>query len=150
MRPRCNAHERTEAGAGASRRKDGGWDMRSRLDLTRHLLDRAYRLAIANLAGLTLDEALFAPAGGYRSVLGTLKHAAAWSHVYHSFAFDPEPRGWTEIGWPRGLRETVDKSRVYLDEVVAWFGLSHELWMTSLADLKEAQLDWARPLHWGQ
>ena len=57
------------------------------------MLDRAYRTATDNLAGLALEEALFVPAGGYRSVLATLKHAAARSHVYHSFAFDPEPRG---------------------------------------------------------
>ena len=67
--------------------------MRSRVELTRRVLDRAYRTATDNLAGLALEEALFVPAGGYRSVLGTLKHTAAWSHVYHSFAYDPEPRG---------------------------------------------------------
>src|SRR5919106_5657674 len=103
--------------------------MRSRVDLTRHLLEHAYRTVSDNLAGLTLQEALFAPSGGYRSVLGTLKHTAAWSHVYHSFAFDPAPNGWIEIGWPRGLRETVEPSQPYLDEVLAWFAQSHDLWM---------------------
>jgi hypothetical protein len=67
--------------------------MRSRVELACYLLDHAYRTAADNLAGLTLNEALFAPPGGYRSVLGTLKHTAAWSHVYHSFAFDAVPRG---------------------------------------------------------
>jgi uncharacterized damage-inducible protein DinB len=124
--------------------------MRSRVELARHLLDHAYRTVDDNLAGLTLDEALFTPAGGYRSVLGTLKHTAAWSHVYHSFAFDPAPKSWTEIGWPRGLRETVEPSRSYLDEVIAWFGRSHEVWMRSLARLDEKHLEQPHPLHWGQ
>ena len=59
--------------------------MRSRLDLTCHLLDHAYQIMKENLDGLTLDEALFVPEGGYRSVLGTLKHAVGWSHVYRSY-----------------------------------------------------------------
>lgn len=124
--------------------------MRSRLELTRHLLDYAYRVAADNLVGLTLDEALFIPAGGYRSTLGTLKHMAGWSHVYHSFAFDPAPTGWTEIGWPRDLQDTVDTSQGYLDEVVAWSGSSHEAWMRSLGEVDETQIDLPRPLHWGQ
>jgi len=41
----------------------------------------------ANIASLTLDEALFA-AGGYRSILGVLKHLGGWAHVYRSYAFD--------------------------------------------------------------
>lgn len=40
-----------------------------------------------NLRDVTLEEALSA-AGGYRSVLGILKHTGGWSHVYHSYAFD--------------------------------------------------------------
>ena len=96
--------------------------MRSRVELTQHLLRSAYGTASDNLRGLSLDEALSVPAGGYRSVLGVLKHTAAWSHVYHSFAFEPEPRGWDAIDWPRGLRESVETSRGYLDEVIAWFG----------------------------
>jgi hypothetical protein len=124
--------------------------MRSRIELARYLLEHAYRTAADNLAGLTLEEALFAAPGGYRSVLGTLKHAAAWSHVYHSFAFDPAPRGWTEIGWPRELRETVEPSQRYLDEVLAWFDQSHQLWLRSLGMVGEEQLDQPHPLHWGQ
>jgi hypothetical protein len=119
--------------------------MRSRIELARHLLEQAYRTAADNLSGLTLEEALFAAPGGYRSVLGTLKHAAAWSHVYHSFAFDPTPRGWTEIGWPRGLRETVEPSPRYLDEVLAWFDQSHQLWLRSLGTVGEDQLDQPHP-----
>jgi uncharacterized damage-inducible protein DinB len=124
--------------------------VRSRVELAQHLLDHAYRTATDNLAALTLDEALFAPTGGYRSVLGTLKHMAGWSHVYNSFAFDPAPTGWTAIDWPRGLREKMEPSRSYLDEVIAWFGRSHELWMRFLARLDEEHLDLPHRLHWGQ
>ena len=123
--------------------------MRSRVELTQHLLDNAYRTVVDNVTRLTLDEALFTPPGGYRSVLGSLKHIAGWSHVYHSFAFDLAPKGWYQTDWPRGLRDTVHMSRDYLDEVVAWFGLSHRLWMDSLAGVDDDQLDLTRPLHWG-
>ena len=123
--------------------------MRSRVELARHLLEHAYRTATDNLAGLSLDEALFVAPGGYRSVLGTLKHTAAWSHVYYSFAFDPAPRGWTEVGWPRGLRDRVEPSPSYLRDVIAWFAQSQELWLRSLGAVKEEQLDQLRPLHGG-
>ena len=124
--------------------------MRSRIALTQQLLDYAYHTFVDNLSGLTLDEALATPPGGYRSVLGTLKHAAAWSHVYRSFAFDRAPTGWTALAWPRGLRDRVDTSRDYVDEVIGWFQLSHRLWTQSLGEVEEAQLDLPRPLHWGQ
>ena len=124
--------------------------MRSRVDLLRHLLDHAYHTFDDNVTGLTLEEALATPAGGYRSVLGLLKHAAAWSHVYHSFAFDPEPTGWTALAWPRGLRDRVERSRDYVDEVIGWFRLAHQAWMRSLGEVAEEQLELPRPLHWGQ
>jgi uncharacterized damage-inducible protein DinB len=124
--------------------------MRSRVDLARHLLEHAYRTAADNLAGLTWEEALFVPPGGYRSVLGTLKHTAAWSHVYHSFAFGPTPSGWSEIAWPRGLRDQVELSPPYLDEVLAWFAQSHDRWLGSLDRLEEGRLDQPHRLHWGQ
>lgn len=60
-------------------------------------MDYAAQLMIRHVDGISLEAALFVPTGGYRSVLGTLKHAAAWSHVYRSYAFDPEPRHWHEI-----------------------------------------------------
>ena len=66
--------------------------MRSRVALSRHLLDHAYQLANGHLTRLTLDEALFAPEGGSRSILGILKHAAAWSHVYHSYVSGRDDR----------------------------------------------------------
>jgi len=124
--------------------------MHTRLDLARHFLERAYRTMAANVENLTLEEALFVPRGGYRSVLGTLKHAAGWSHVYRSYAFDPAPKHWREINWPHGLRDTIVKSEGYLQDVIVWYDLAHSQWMQSLAGVEEAQLDELRPLHWGE
>ena len=69
------------------------------------------------------------PMGGCRSVLGTLKHAAGWSHVYRSYAFDREPRHGDEIDWPHGLRDTVIKSQPCVRDLTAWFESSHEQWI---------------------
>lgn len=124
--------------------------VRSRVELALHLLDHAHGVLRDNVASISLDEALLVPDGGYRSILGTLKHAAAWSHVYRSFAFDPEPTPWNDLEWPGGLRDTVEISRDYLDEVISWFHLSHALWMQSLGGVEDEQLDLPRPLHWGQ
>ncbi len=123
--------------------------MRSRLELTRHLLQHACQVMTGHLGSLTVEEAFFVPQGGYRSVLGTLKHAAGWSHVYRSYAFDPVPRHWRELDWPHGLRDTVIRSQAYVGDVVAWFELSHHQWMDSLSGITEEQLDEPRPLHWG-
>jgi len=122
--------------------------MRSRVDLARQLLDFSYRLASGNLAGLTLEQALFTPEGGYRSAVGTLKHIAGWSHVYHSYAFDEHPRHWLRIDWPRGLRDTIVATQDYSDEVVAWFERSHRAWMQSFDTLTDEDIDKPRPLHW--
>ena len=73
-----------------------------------------------NVRGLRVDEALFVPPGGYRSTLGTLKHIAGWSHVYRSYAFEPDPRQWEHIDWPCGLRDTVEPGQSYLNDVIAW------------------------------
>jgi hypothetical protein len=118
--------------------------------MTLHLLHHAYQSMKENVQGITLDEALFVPEGGYRSVLGTLKHAAGWSHVYRSYAFDPQPRHWAEIDWPHGLRDTIIKSEEYLEDVQAWFDDAHRRWMEDLASVGEGGLDEPRPLHWGQ
>jgi uncharacterized damage-inducible protein DinB len=123
--------------------------VKSRVELMKTFLDRSYRIAADNLLGLTLDEALFLPTGGYRSVLGTLKHMAGWSHIYRSFAFDAAPKGWREIAWPRGLRDTVEVSQSYLEEIVAWFDLAHQHWLHSLSEIDDVQVDLLRPLHWG-
>lgn len=124
--------------------------MRSTLELTRHLLKHAFQVVTGHLDNLTLEEAFFVPEGGYRSVLGTLKHAAGWSHVYRSYAFDPEPKHWNELDWPYGLRDTVIRSQSYVSDVMAWFELSHQQWMDSLSNVTDDQLDELRPLHWGE
>jgi uncharacterized damage-inducible protein DinB len=102
-----------------------------------------------NVAGLTLEQALFVPPGGFRSSLGTLKHIAGWSHVYRSFAFDQQPKHWLQAEWPRGLRDTVVTSQAYLEEIIVWLGDAHRLWLDSLGALKEADIDRPGPLHWG-
>jgi len=99
---------------------------------------------------LSLEEALFVPNGDYRSILGTLKQAAGWSHVYRSFAFDRHPKHWMQIDWPHGLRDTVIKSDQYLQDVIHWFDDAHRLWLEDLGRKSEVQLDELRPLHWGQ
>lgn len=123
--------------------------MSSGVGLIRHVLESAYKTASDNVAGITRQEALFVAPGGYRSSLGKLKHMAGWSHVYHSYAFDPQPKHWRWVDWPRGLRDTVDTSQAYLDEVVAWFDEAHRLWLASLAQLNDADVDAPRRLHWG-
>jgi hypothetical protein len=105
-------------------------------------------MLIGNLRDLTLDEALQA-AGGYRSILGILKHTASWSHVYHSYAFDAEPQHLRSLDWPRGLRDTIETSQPYLDDVIAWFEASYAAWTASIAPLTDEQFDQERPCHWG-
>lgn len=123
--------------------------MRSRAELARYLLNDAYRQLHDNLPELTLGEALRVPQGGYRSVLGILKHTAGWSHVYRSFAFDPAPTSWFDLDFPRGLRDMIEPTREYLDDVLGWLTQSHHLWMQSLATVTDEQLDEQRPVHWG-
>jgi Protein of unknown function (DUF664) len=122
--------------------------MRTRAELTLATLESARQTLTGNLAGVTLEEALYA-AGGYRSVLGIVKHTAAWSHGYHSFAFDPAPRHWRAIDWPRGLRDTIEPKQDYVDEILAWFGLAAENWAESLRGLLDGGFDEPRPCHWG-
>lgn len=124
--------------------------MKSRLDLARFLLDSAYRTLQDNLRNLNLEEALFVPAGGYRSILGTLKHIAGWSHVYRSFAFDQAPQHWDNLDWPHGLRDTILKSEAYLQDVIHWIEESQAQWQTCLGQLEEGQIEELRPVHWGE
>jgi hypothetical protein len=123
--------------------------MTSRVEMVRNLLEGAYQMAARNVGALTLEQALFVPPGGFRSSLGTLKHMAGWSHVYRSYAFDDEPKHWKQADWPRGLRDTVIKSQDYVDEVIAWFGEAHRLWLQSLGKLNDADVDKPHRLHWG-
>ncbi len=124
--------------------------MESRLSLMSFLLDSAYTTLRQNAEHLGLDEALFVPQCGYRSVLGTLKHAAAWSHVYHSFAFDALPQKWSQLDWPYGVRDTVVKSQTYVDDVIAWMDAAHHKWQASLQGVTEEQLVELHALHWGE
>jgi uncharacterized damage-inducible protein DinB len=123
---------------------------RSKSDLVIGFLEASYQYMIAHVKNLTLEEALFVPSGGFRSVLGTLKHAAGWSHVYRSYAFDENPKHWKEIDWPYGLRDTVEKSEAYLTVVIDWFHQAHQLWLDNLRSLQEDQVEESRPVHWGE
>ena len=88
--------------------------------LARATLEEAHRTFAHQVHELTIDEALDA-AGGYRSILGVMKHVASWSAVYHSHAFDDEPRHWDEIEWPRGLRDRIEPTERYVEEILGWF-----------------------------
>lgn len=124
--------------------------MRSRIDLTLHMLDRAYDLMIQNIDGVSIEEALFVPVGGFRSILGTLKHATGWCHVYRSYAFDQKPLLWQDVSWPHGLRDTIVQSQEYFSDVIEWFRESHRLWHLDLKQTTDEQLDDLRLLHWGE
>jgi hypothetical protein len=124
--------------------------VRSRREWALALLDEAHGMMVRNVENVSLAEALFVPPGGYRSILGTLKHAAGWSHVYRSYAFDAAPRHWREIDWPWGLRDTVVESEEYLAAVIEWFHASHRDWVRDVQALDEEELDGLRPLHWGE
>jgi len=109
------------------------------------LLEHVRLLTARNLGALTLDEAL-SSAGGYRSIVGVLKHVGGWVHVYRSYAFDEQPRHWHAIGWPRGLRDTIEPSKEYVDELVAWLDAGLADW---IADLDGVDVSQPRPVHWG-
>jgi hypothetical protein len=124
--------------------------MSSKLEITRYILEYAYQTLHGHFSQLSWAEALFVPQGGYRSILGTLKHAAGWSHVYRSYAFDPQPKHWAQLDWPQGLRDTILQSEPYLQDLIAWFADAHRRWLTNLVQIHADQLDELRPLHWGQ
>jgi uncharacterized damage-inducible protein DinB len=105
-------------------------------------------MLVNNLHSVKIDEALQA-AGGYRSIVGILKHAASWSHVYQSYAFDEQPRHMRSLDWPRGLRDTIDTSQEYFDELLAWFEASYQRWLASVEALDDEAFDDQRPMHWG-
>jgi hypothetical protein len=122
--------------------------MRSRADLALIVLDHAHSLLANNVRGLTIEDALEA-AGGYRSVLGLLKHIGGWSRVYHSYAFESAPKHWRDTDWPRGLGDTIDPSQAYLDELIAWIEDSHARWTASIRGLPDEAFDEPRRCHWG-
>ncbi len=124
--------------------------MRSQVQLTRDMLEGAYLTMIRNVEGVTLEEALFVPEGGHRSIIGTLKHAAGWSHVYRSYAFDEHPLDWRDIDWPHGMQDTIVASEEYLGDVIDWFKESHRKWIDALVRVTDEQLEEKRLLHWGE
>jgi uncharacterized damage-inducible protein DinB len=115
-------------------------------DLARAVLADAHRRFLDNTRAISLDEALFS-AGGYRSILGIVKHVAGWSDVYRSYAFETQPRHWDQAAWPLGLRDQIEPTKEYLDQVLAWFVLTYERWLVSLQDAGD--LDAHRDVHWG-
>ncbi len=123
--------------------------MRTRAELALNVLGTAQEMLLENIKDLTLEETL-AAAGGYRSVLGILKHTASWSYVYHSYAFDEEPTHLNTLAWPRGLRDTVETSQEYVDEIVEWLKESFDLWKISVGLMADETFDEPRPLHWGE
>jgi uncharacterized damage-inducible protein DinB len=114
--------------------------------LAQAMLEEAHRVFVENIRAVSLDEALDA-AGGYRSILGIAKHAAAWSAVYHSYAFEPDPRHWDRTDWPRGLRDRIEPTPPYLEEILDWFDRSYERWLASVQDAQD--FDIQRAVHWG-
>ena len=122
--------------------------MATRIDNVRGLLGHTGLLFTNNARSLTLDEAC-TTAGGYRSILGVLKHMGGWVHVYWSYAFEAEPKQWDRTSWPRGMRDVVDLSPEYLAEVVAWVSDGLRKWDDALAALTDDALDELRPVHWG-
>jgi len=115
-------------------------------DVVLATLGEASRTFTDNVRGVSLEEALDA-VGGYRSILGIAKHVAAWSAVYHSYAFDLEPRHWDGTDWPGGLRDRIEPTEAYLAEILAWFERSDERWLASLRSVED--LDQPKPVHWG-
>jgi uncharacterized damage-inducible protein DinB len=114
--------------------------------LARAMLEEAHRTLSTNIEGISLEEALEA-AGGYRSILGILKHVAGWNAVYYSYAFDPEPRHWKQTDWPRGLRDRIEPTEAYLLELVDWFEAVSGRWLERLSAVED--LGAHRPVHWG-
>jgi hypothetical protein len=125
-----------------------GWhDARMRgEELAQAALAEAHRTFVDNVEGITLEEALHA-AGGYRSILGIAKHVAGWSAVYHSYAFESEPRHWDRTDWPWGLRDRIEPTKEYLDEIITWHKRTYERWLGSIQEADD--LDSAVPVHWG-
>lgn len=122
--------------------------MSTDVNFGRGMVVAARQMFEGQVRNVALEEALFA-AGGWRSGLGVLKHIGGWLHVYHSYAFEPEPKHWAHTSWPRDLRDEVDVSKEYFDEVVAWIRQGFDAWDRSLADIEAGQMDQMRPAHFG-
>jgi hypothetical protein len=114
----------------------------------RGMLIGARQMFANNVKTVSLDEALFA-AGGYRSSFGLVKHIGGWVHVYRSYGFDAEPRHWAQTDWPRGLIDTIEPTKEYFDEVVAWTETGLEAWDRDLKGIEPGAMDEPRPAHFG-
>ncbi len=110
------------------------------------MLEQAHGMLTSNIEGISIEEAL-ETARGYRSILGILKHVAGWNAVYYSYAFDPEPRHWKQTDWPRGLRDRIESTSAYLQELVDWFEAVYGRWLDALPTVDDFGTH--RPLHWG-
>lgn len=117
-------------------------------DFARGMVVAARQMFDNQVKAVALDEALFA-GGGWRSGLGVLKHIGGWLHVYHSYAFEPEPKHWAQTTWPRGLMDQVELSRDYLDEVLAWTREGFAVWDRSIGAIQPGNMDEKRPAHFG-
>jgi hypothetical protein len=112
----------------------------------RKLLEEAHEMFVDNVEEVSIEEALD-PVGGFRSIVGIVKHTAGWNAVYFSYAFDPDPCHWDDTDWPRGMRVEIDPSREYLDELLRWFDVVYGRWLDSI---EGADLGSMRLLHWGE
>src|SRR5215212_246783 len=113
--------------------------------MARRTLETARGTFMDNVASVSLEEALD-PAGGFRSVVGLIKHTAGWTEVYRSYAFDDEPTSWPEIDWPFGLRERIEPSQEYFDAVREWYGDVSSRWLAECES--PLNLDEHRRVHW--
>jgi uncharacterized damage-inducible protein DinB len=115
--------------------------------MARATLEAGRQMFLDNVRNLSLEEALDA-AGGFRSVMGLIKHTAGWTAAYRSCAFDAEPRRWDDTDWPRGLRGRIDPTEAYLAELIGWFDRESRSWIDAIAD--DLDLREERPVHWGE
>ena len=117
-------------------------------EFARRAIAFQHRMLRDNVATVSLDEALFT-AGGYRSILGVLKHLGGWLHVYHDYAFGEDPKHFEQTSWPRGLGDTIEPNSEYLSEVLAWIDEGFAAWDTEIAACDDEDLRKPRPVHWG-
>jgi hypothetical protein len=123
--------------------------MSTRSAVAESILAHGYRVLSDNVHDVAPADALKA-AGGYRSILGILKHTAAWTHVYHSYAFEAEPRHWRGQDWPGGLApDVVDTTPAYYAALKTWLEEGRRRWSASIAGLADRDFDQPHRVHWG-